>query len=450
MAWVTPKTNWVPANGVVDSDLNRIEENTRILGLQGGAYGAATGSANTYVVTAEPPLPSLADGALVAVKINVANTGASTLNVNGLGAKTIKKSNGNDVAAGNLKAGTIYSFRYNATTTNFILQGEGGGGTAVAGDVLAGKTFTNDNGDAVGTMSNRSGEYAALAYTPYTPPGNNPRLYLKAPDGFYPGTYDGTNWNGVGNVWAEDADFVAGNIKANINLFGVNGTFTSDGTATTGDIISGKRAYVNGAALDGVVPLKTSTNGDGGTNWHLATEVAGIAGTGVFLRKWPIDGSLAMAFKGDCWLEAFDTDFIASNIRNGTSLFGLTGTLIEGTPYATGSATSATTSEAFVDGNGGSTTYLYYPVTVSGLTFTPSLIVLTRSSSSDSDGYTTIYRPGIQGASGRPADIMVIRNDGQMLGWVKATSNAWVTSSGFRLPTACSNRGCAWMAYTNS
>ena len=31
MAWQTPKTNWSSADGVRDTDLNRIEENTRVL-----------------------------------------------------------------------------------------------------------------------------------------------------------------------------------------------------------------------------------------------------------------------------------------------------------------------------------------------------------------------------------------------------------------------------------
>ena len=89
-------------------------------------YAATSGSANNYTVTLNPAPTSYTDGMCVAVKINTTNTGASTLNVNGLGAKPIKKPNGNDVAAGNLKAGSIYTLRYNATTGNFILQGEGG------------------------------------------------------------------------------------------------------------------------------------------------------------------------------------------------------------------------------------------------------------------------------------------------------------------------------------
>jgi phage-related tail fiber protein len=88
------------------------------------AYAVATGSANAYSVTLNPAPTSYVEGMAIAVKINVDNTGAATINVNGLGAKAIKKPNGNDVSAGNLKAGSIYTLRYNGA--NFILQGEGG------------------------------------------------------------------------------------------------------------------------------------------------------------------------------------------------------------------------------------------------------------------------------------------------------------------------------------
>lgn len=87
------------------------------------AYAVATGSANAYSVTLNPAPTSYVEGMAIAVKINVDNTGPSTIDINGLGTKSIKKPNGNDVAAGNLKAGSIYTLRYNGT--NFILQGEG-------------------------------------------------------------------------------------------------------------------------------------------------------------------------------------------------------------------------------------------------------------------------------------------------------------------------------------
>lgn len=101
-------------------------------------YAAATGSVNAYAITLSPALAVYDAGVCVAVKINVANTGASTLNVNGLGAKAILDSKGNAMTAGKLKSDSIYTLRYNGTA--FILQGDG---TDEASDIL-GKIKTVD------------------------------------------------------------------------------------------------------------------------------------------------------------------------------------------------------------------------------------------------------------------------------------------------------------------
>ena len=123
-------------------------------------YATATGSANAYTITLQPAPASYKEGMAVAVKIHATNTGASTININGLGAKGIRKANGNNVSAGNLMAGSIYSMRYNGA--NFILQGSDSSGNAIPGDVLAGKTFSNDEDtDLIGTMPNRAGHVTA-------------------------------------------------------------------------------------------------------------------------------------------------------------------------------------------------------------------------------------------------------------------------------------------------
>lgn len=113
-------------------------------------YATTTGTANTYAVTLIPAPTAYVDGMGIVAKINVASTGASTLNVNGLGAIPIKDSLGNAITAGGLKANTPYTLRYEATSGNFIVQGKGGGGNLQPNQALAGFTFTNDNGPQVG------------------------------------------------------------------------------------------------------------------------------------------------------------------------------------------------------------------------------------------------------------------------------------------------------------
>jgi hypothetical protein len=130
-----------------------------------------------------------------------ANTTAVTLNVNGLGAKPVVKSGGTALAAGNLKAGGVYTVRYDGTS--FILQGEGGSGTATSGDILAGKTASTDSGDVTGTMADRGAMTINAGTTNQT-----------IPAGYH---------NGSGIV-VGDPDLIAANILNTANIFNVQGT----------------------------------------------------------------------------------------------------------------------------------------------------------------------------------------------------------------------------------
>lgn len=127
-------------------------------------YGVATG-VNPKVVTLNPAPAALIEGMALSFKNTTANTAAATLNVNGLGAKPIVKSNGGALTSGNLKAGSIYTVRYSGTS--FILQGEGGEyGTAEAAQVRKGYTVGRESGIETGTFTggieSRQTGYAAI------------------------------------------------------------------------------------------------------------------------------------------------------------------------------------------------------------------------------------------------------------------------------------------------
>lgn len=166
-------------------------------------YVPSTGSANAYVVTVVGA-STYTEGMALAVKINISNTGASTINVNGLGAKVIKDSKGQDLKAGTLTANSIYTLRYNGT--NFILQGEGSdlsvGLTATAANILSGKTAAVNGEIVSGSMTNRG----SPSFAPGTANQSIPAGY-----------YSGGTVNG-------DADLIAANIKSGVNIFGVAGT----------------------------------------------------------------------------------------------------------------------------------------------------------------------------------------------------------------------------------
>ena len=139
----TDKSNLVNAVSEVKTQVNsHLADKTKHI-----PYITTTNSGNTY--SAVLGLTSLVDGQPAKVKCNADSTGNVLLNPDGLGNKSVVKANG--VAVTNWKANGIYTMAYNITTGNFILQGEGGSGDAIASDLLLGKKASTDAGDIVGT-----------------------------------------------------------------------------------------------------------------------------------------------------------------------------------------------------------------------------------------------------------------------------------------------------------
>jgi hypothetical protein len=123
-----------------------------------------TGSANTYAIALTPAVTAYVAGQVFHFKAANASSGASTLNVNALGAKNIKKKNDQDIAAGDIEQNAIVSVIYDGTsfqmlsqlgtTSSFTLTGDSGsnqtiedgntldiaGGTGI--DTVVGSTVT--------------------------------------------------------------------------------------------------------------------------------------------------------------------------------------------------------------------------------------------------------------------------------------------------------------------
>ena len=90
--------------------------------VQDGTYttlGTAGGSADVYTASPLPLITAYATGSRYIIKIQADNTGASTLNISGVGAKNIKKYNGAgvkvDVEAGDLQQDQYYDIFYDGT-----------------------------------------------------------------------------------------------------------------------------------------------------------------------------------------------------------------------------------------------------------------------------------------------------------------------------------------------
>ena len=85
--------------------------------IQNNQYGIGvdTGSANTYVATLSPAITSYTKGLKVSIVIANTNTGASTLNLNGVGAVAIKLPNITALIGGELIANMMANFEYDGT-----------------------------------------------------------------------------------------------------------------------------------------------------------------------------------------------------------------------------------------------------------------------------------------------------------------------------------------------
>jgi hypothetical protein len=90
--------------------------------LDEGKYAADSGASDSYAITLSPAPAAYYAGMVVVFKANTVNTGPATLNVNGLGAKTIKKNHDQDLADGDIESGQIVEVVYDGT--NFQMQSQ--------------------------------------------------------------------------------------------------------------------------------------------------------------------------------------------------------------------------------------------------------------------------------------------------------------------------------------
>jgi hypothetical protein len=100
---------------VLATQYNNLRKDTII---NAGDYATSTGSANAYVLAIDGQITAYATGQIFKFKANFTNTGAATLNVNSIGAKSIKKKSGGsliDVGAGDILSGEIVLCIYDGT-----------------------------------------------------------------------------------------------------------------------------------------------------------------------------------------------------------------------------------------------------------------------------------------------------------------------------------------------
>jgi len=124
----TNTNNWIRTAPIITgaNEATLFDEltNSKISRLEG--YTA--GGTNTYTV-AIGWVTSYQTNLNVIIKFTNANTGAATININGLGAKAIKKSASSALISGDIIAGQIIKLVYDGTNFQIVGGGGSGGGT---------------------------------------------------------------------------------------------------------------------------------------------------------------------------------------------------------------------------------------------------------------------------------------------------------------------------------
>ncbi|CAM5577287.1 hypothetical protein MAUB1S_09712 [Mycolicibacterium aubagnense] len=83
------------------------------------SFAPAGGGTNALTVTLQPTPAAYSDGMVVRTKVAATNTGAVTINVNGLGVKGVKRADGSDVLPSDFPAGAIVTLIYDASSGFF-------------------------------------------------------------------------------------------------------------------------------------------------------------------------------------------------------------------------------------------------------------------------------------------------------------------------------------------
>jgi len=87
-------------------------------------YAADSGGSDSYAISLSPAATGYVTGMVIHFKANTANTGSATLNINSLGAKTIKKHHDQDLDDNDIESGQIVTVVYDGT--NFQMQSQKG------------------------------------------------------------------------------------------------------------------------------------------------------------------------------------------------------------------------------------------------------------------------------------------------------------------------------------
>lgn len=290
-------------------------------------YAVAGGTANALTVTLDPAPAAMSAliGAPLRVRVAATNTGAATLNVNGLGAVPISRPTGTPVIQGDLTAGGVFEFVYNglnaqmsgitqfatggrvvfaaAGTSNWTVPagvyrifvrvwgGGGGGGGNWGGGGLSGSVGGAGGGYAEGWFAVTPGQVIVMtvpvaAIGGGTPgPGNNGGTVTV---GSLCSATGGTGGQGASGTFPTPATTPGVGVGGQVNLRGIGGWTAMEtgsgviggtgGSAANGGAVT--FGAINGGGFPGQFP------GGGGSGAAANNTIGGDGALGQIVIEW--------------------------------------------------------------------------------------------------------------------------------------------------------------------
>lgn len=413
----------------IDTANSNLDKIDRALGNT-AKFETAGGTGTAIILTGI----ELEEGHSKTFVVNANNNGVATT-ING---KNLYKPG--TTQAPKLIAGKAVTVWYNGT--HFFIKASAEG-DAIAENVLAEKTFSNDDDTGIaGTMVNNGPVSAEIIDL------STEGAEYTIPKGFH---------SGLRKIRAKISGLVASVIKSGTKVGGITGTFTSDANAVAGDIVKDKVAYVKGEKVVGTMPDRGAVNHELPINGSFTIPAGRHSGSGKVTQDIPTKGAETITpgtknrtIEGGQYLTGNqiilgDPDLIPANILKGKNIFGVEGIVEAGKKFVTGTAMSNSSYEPYTVFAGG-TAISCYSLIVSGLTFKPSVIMILASNSYGQHFYTgylsemeIAFTGTFKTAGTGPSSGAIIKAD---------QSPAYVNESGFKLPIHSANvLSCIWWAY---
>ena len=320
----------VAADGKVSGNANLVTANIKsgitIFGVAGKIEVVDTTEAVSPAAASniESGKKAFVNGALVTG--NIVNRGGAVVvtpgttdqtKLSGIYTGNITISGDTDLVSSNIRAGADI---FGVAGKTEVVDTTEATAPSVAGDILSGKVGFVNGVKITGTIASKG----AQTYTP--------------------GTIDqtiaaGQYLSGIQTI-SGDADLVAANLKYNVDIFGIVGTYSAEVTnpITAATVLSGKIGFVNGAQITGTMPNRA---GDvAAVSYHVS---------GTSLHIIPASGYVDGV---DDATTITDADFISGNIRAGADIFGVAGAtnVVDTTAGTAVAGDILATKIAFVDG----------------------------------------------------------------------------------------------------